>query len=164
MAQSTYTYCFDFFASQNIALFCNLSIDLLSEYPFLPTRFERLGLIFLWMFDLIGYHAAETENLPSTWPEWVAPAGLLVGSLAFYSLGLVLIYKLPSGRHVLPLILWTISASTYFFNEWRGKTVAETTKLHGKDGVGVYTHLSFFLFQLSIHMLSRRSTTKEKKS
>lgn len=157
------TYEFEFFELQNVALFCNLVSDLLSEWPFLPRSPERLGLIFLWLFDLIGYHAAETEKLPSAWPEWVAPTGFLIGSIGFFMLGLVLIYKLPTQRRVLPLTLWTVSAFTYFFNEWHGKTVAETSELHGKNGLGVYTHLTFFLFQMSILILTKERA-KEKVS
>jgi hypothetical protein len=68
---SYYTYCFDFFAPQNLALFCNLAADLLGEYPFLPRSVERLCLIFLWIFDLTAYHANELEKLPSSWPDWI---------------------------------------------------------------------------------------------
>lgn len=89
---------FEFFELQNVALFCNLLADLLSEHPYLPTSPERLILIFLWIFDLIGYHAAEMENVPSSWPDWVAPFFLVTGSIGFFACGLVLVSKLPSDR------------------------------------------------------------------
>lgn len=165
MAASPYTfvYCFDFFAPQNVALLCNLVADLVNNYPYLPTKFERLSLIFLWLFDLIGYHADELEKLPSSWPEWIAPVALLVGSLLFYVCGIVIISRLSADKQDVPAFFLACSALIYFFVEWHDKPMKETYDRHGKNGVGTYTHLSFLVFQMSV-VWAKRKTTKEKKS
>lgn len=162
---SYYTYCFDFFAVQNLALFLNLASDLTGDYPYLPYNKERWVLIFLWIFDLVGYHAAEMETLPSSWPQWVAPVMLIIGSLCFYIFGIVLISKLPANSRLVPSVLLAISALIYFVNEWMGKTPTETSHLHGKGkGKSTYTHLSYFVFQMSIFYYSSKPRLAKEKT